>query len=82
MASIGIGGKGHSDSGDADRHGDMVAICDVDRLRLEAALKRFPGAKGFTDFREMLDKMGKSIDAVTVSTPDHMHAPASLMAMQ
>ncbi len=82
MASIGIGGKGDSDSRDAAKHGDMVAICDVDQNRLAGALKKFPGAKGYTDFRKMLDEMGKSIDAVTVSTPDHMHAPASLMAMR
>ncbi len=82
MASIGIGGKGDSDSRDAAKHGDMVAICDVDKNRLAAALKRFPGAKGYTDYRKMLDEMGKSIDAVTVSTPDHTHAPASLMAMR
>ena len=82
MASIGVGGKGHSDSNDAAKHGDMVAICEVDKNRLAKGLKRFPGAKGYTDYRKMLDEMGKSIDAVTVSTPDHMHAPASLMAMR
>ncbi len=82
MASIGVEGKGHSDSNDAAKHGDMVAICEVDKNRLAGALKRFPGAKGYTDFRKMLDEMGDSIDAVTVSTPDHMHAPPSLMAMR
>ncbi len=82
MASIGIGGKGDSDSRDAASHGDMVAVCDVDKKRLAGALKRFPGAKGYTDFRQMLDEMGSKVDAVTVSTPDHMHAPASLMAMR
>ncbi len=82
MASIGIGGKGQSDSQDAANHGDMVAICDVDKNRLSGALKRFPKAKGYTDFRKMLEEMGRSIDAVTVSTPDHMHAPAALMAMR
>lgn len=82
MASIGIGGKGGSDSADAAKHGNMVAVCDVDKGRLAGALKRFPGAKGFTDYREMLTQLGDSIDAVTVSTPDHMHAPASLMAMR
>ncbi|MHB8897853.1 MAG: Gfo/Idh/MocA family protein [Thermoguttaceae bacterium] len=82
MASIGTEGKGHSDSDDAAKHGDMVAICEVDKNRLAEGLKRFPKAKGFTDFRQMLDEMGKSIDAVTVSTPDHMHAPASLTAMR
>ena len=82
FASIGIGGKGSSDSGDAGNAGDMVAICDTDEGRLEGAAKRFPKAKQFTDFRKLLEEMGKSIDAVTVSTPDHTHAPASLMAMR
>lgn len=82
MASIGVEGKGHSDSNDAAKHGDMVAICEVDKNRLAGALKRFPKAKGYTDYRKMLEEMGGSIDAVTVTTPDHMHAPASLMAMR
>jgi len=83
MASVGIAGKGSSDSADAGRHGEMVAICDADENRLNAAgEKRFPKAKRFTDFRKMFDEMGDSIDAVTVSTPDHNHAPAALMAMR
>jgi predicted dehydrogenase len=82
MASIGIGGKGGSDSEDANRAGDMVAICDVDKKTLKDNGRRFAKAKQYTDFRKMLDEMGKSIDAVTVSTPDHMHAPAALMAMR
>ncbi len=82
MAAIGVEGKGHSDSDDAAKHGDMVAVCEVDEKRLAGALKRFPGAKGYSDFRKMLDEMAGSLDAVTVSTPDHMHAPCSLMAMR
>jgi predicted dehydrogenase len=82
MASIGIGGKGSSDSGDAGSMGDMVAVCDTDENTLNGAGKRFSKAKRYTDFRKLLDEMGKSIDAVTVSTPDHTHAPAALMAMR
>ena len=82
MASVGIGGKGSSDSGDAGNSGDMVAICDTDEKRLAGAAKRFPKAKPYTDFRKMLEEMEGSIDAVTVSTPDHTHAPAALMAMR
>jgi predicted dehydrogenase len=82
MASVGVDGKGQEDSGDAARSGNMVAICDVDDVKLAAAARRFPKAKQFNDFRKMLDEMGKSIDAVTVSTPDHNHAPAGLMAMR
>jgi predicted dehydrogenase len=83
MASVGVGGKGSSDSADAGRTGDVVAICDVDERRLNAAGEsRFPKAKRYTDFRKMLEEMESSIDAVTVSTPDHTHAPAALMAMR
>jgi predicted dehydrogenase len=80
---IGVGGKGSSDSGDAKRNGDVVAICDIDDNTLEkAATKSFPNAAKYNDFRKMLHEMGKNIDAVTVSTPDHMHAPASALAMR
>jgi predicted dehydrogenase len=82
IASIGIGGRGSDDTKDAAKNGDLVAICDVDEDILNAGKKRYPKAKTFTDFREMLDKMGKSIDAVSVNTPDHNHAAASLMAMR
>jgi predicted dehydrogenase len=82
FACIGIDGKGESDTGDAKRHGNIVAICDVDDQRLGKAGDRYPKAKKFHDFRKMFDEMGKSIDAVTVSTPDHVHAVASAMAMR
>jgi len=82
MACIGVGNKGSSDAQDAGQHGDVVAVCDVDDRFLRGAMKRFPKAKPFHDFRKMLDKMRDSIDAVTVSTADHCHAPAALMAMR
>ncbi len=83
FASIGIDGKGASDSEDAGRSGDMVAICDVDDNKLNTAgQRRFKKAKKFNDYRKMLDEMGKSIDAVTVSTPDHVHAVAAAMALK
>ena len=83
IASIGIGGKGDSDSDDAGKSARMVAICDVDENRLNAVGEgKFRQAKRYTDYRQMLDEMRGKIDAVTVSTPDHMHAPISLMAMR
>jgi predicted dehydrogenase len=83
FACIGVGGKGASDSSDAKRHGDVVAICDVDNDTLEkAGSKSFPKASKYNDFRKLLDEMGKNIDGVTVSIPDHMHAPVSAMAMR
>ena len=78
---IGIGGKGSSDSADAKRTGDVVAVCDIDDEILGKGKAAFAGAEQFHDFREMLDKLGDKIDAVTVSTPDHNHAVAALYAM-
>ncbi len=82
FASVGIGGKGDSDTKNAADLGDIVAICDVDALRLKGAGRKFKVNDTFVDFREMLDKMGDKIDAVNVSTPDHTHAPAAVMAME
>jgi predicted dehydrogenase len=82
FACIGVGGKGGSDSADCAEHGNVVAICDVDSDTLASAgNKRFPNAKRYTDWRKMLDEMGSGIDAVTVSTPDHMHAVATAAAL-
>ena len=87
FAAVGTSGKGSSDSADAAANGDMVAVCDPDDIFLNAAEKKFTTPDGkkpkkYTDFRKMLDEMGKKIDAVTVSTPDHVHAMASVMAMK
>src|SRR5918998_1416176 len=82
FACIGIGGKGDSDTRDAGRHGEIVALCDVNDDRLQKMAKKFPNAKKYYDYRKMLEDLGEKIDAVTVSTPDHSHAPASAMAMQ
>jgi predicted dehydrogenase len=82
IACIGVGGKGDSDSSDAGKYGKIVAICDVDDDFLAKKAKEFPKAKTYFDYRKMFDEMGKSFDAVTVSTPDHHHAVASLTAMK
>ena len=82
VAGIGVGGKGASDvSGSAGAGCNIVALCDVDQKRAAGTFKKFPKARRYTDFRVMLDNQ-KDIDAVTVSTPDHVHAPASVMAMK
>jgi predicted dehydrogenase len=84
VACVGIGGKGDGDSGNAAQFGNIVAICDVDRGRLEGKEKKdgFQKAKKYTDFRELFDKHKDEIDIVTISTPDHMHAAVTLMAMR
>jgi predicted dehydrogenase len=84
VASIGVGGKGGSDSDNAAQFGRVVAICDVDRKTLEnkGNSDKFKEAERFTDYRELFAKHGKNIDICTVSTPDHMHAPVTLDAMR
>jgi hypothetical protein len=82
VACIGVGGKGDSDSNDAGKcGGNIVAICDVDTNTLDKKSKQFPNAKRYQDYRKLLEEMGKDIDAVTVSTPDHNHGSAALRAM-
>ncbi|GIW80032.1 MAG: oxidoreductase [Gemmatales bacterium] len=80
--NIGIIGVNHR--GKANINGvkseNIVALCDVDDRYLEEAKQRFPKAKVFNDWRKLNED--KTIDAVVVSTTDHTHAPASLMAMQ
>ncbi len=72
---------------------DIVAMCDVDQRSAATSapnrrnppgdsLARYPHAKKFLDYRRMLDRMGRQIDAVVISTPDHIHAPASITAMR
>ena len=81
LGGIGAGGKGGSDiGGSADAGAKVVALCDVDESRAKKSRERFPDAKFYQDFREMLAKE-KGLDAVTVSTPDHAHAPAALEAI-
>ncbi|MHB9064603.1 MAG: Gfo/Idh/MocA family protein, partial [Pirellulaceae bacterium] len=84
VACIGVGGKGSSDSDNAAEFGNVIAICDVDRNTLESKgnSTRFKNAEKFTDYRELLDKHGKNLQIATISTPDHMHAPATLAAMR
>ena len=83
-AHIGVGNMGGSDLQAISSHSsvDVVALCDVDSINLAKAHKLHPGARVFFDYRAMLDEMGDEIDAVIVSTPDHTHAPASLLAME
>ena len=81
IAAIGVGGRGADDlTGVASEN--IVALCDVDQNNLRNAAKRFPVAKLYADFRKMLAEMDKQIDAVVVGTPDHMHAPVGVMAME
>ncbi|MEN9790413.1 MAG: hypothetical protein RLZZ63_71, partial [Gemmatimonadota bacterium] len=81
IACIGVGGMGFSDvRGVAGEQ--LVAFADVDDRSAERAYRAYPSVKRYRDFREMLEKERNNIDAVTVSTPDHTHAVAAMMALK
>src|SRR5438132_6735031 len=93
IAAVGVGGKGWQDINETSK-GDaahVVAFCDVDmgpgRRAKRAgsgyagAAEKWPDAQRYTDWREMLDKEGKRLSGITVSTPDHMHAPVTMTAL-
>ncbi|MFN8253613.1 MAG: Gfo/Idh/MocA family oxidoreductase [Ferruginibacter sp.] len=83
VAGIGAGGKGESDINEFFKSGraDIAFLCDVDERQAAASRKRFPKAKFYKDYREMLEKEHKNFDAVSVSTPDHNHAVQAIAAM-
>jgi len=81
VACIGVGGKGFDNVRNVSTE-NIVALCDVDKKRAADAFELFPQAKRYGDFRRMLDQEGKNTDAVVVTTPDHVHIPASVMAMK
>lgn len=83
-AHIGIGGMGSADLKSITSHPDVlvVGLCDVDSNAIRKASEIHPNAKTYKDYRVMLKEMANEIDAVIVSTPDHTHAPASIMAME
>lgn len=80
IASIGSGGKGYFDIMNFKRE-NVLATCDVDWKSAEECFYRLPDAKRYKDYRKMLEELTE-LDAVTISTPDHTHAPAAYMAMQ
>ena len=80
IAGVGCGGKGSSDIGGVSSE-EIVALCDVDFARAAGTFRKYPGAKRYKDFRQMLIEMDDEIDAVVVSTPDHMHFPPAIMAV-
>ncbi|MBA2291691.1 MAG: Gfo/Idh/MocA family oxidoreductase [Gemmatimonadales bacterium] len=83
MGSIGIGGKGESDITGMVKAGvSVAALCDVDWRQGRKSFGRYPDAKRFKDYREMLDTMGSELDVITISTPDHVHAAATMAALR
>lgn len=80
LAAIGVGNKGwHNVEQLAGQN--FVALCDVDADFLAKAAAKYPAAKQYRDYRKLLDGEAKNIDAVVVSTADHMHAPATSAAL-
>ena len=83
MAGIGCGGMGGGDIGTFTKLGaNFVALCDVDETRAAGTFNAHPTARRYKDFREMMDREAKNIDAVTVGTPDHIHAVAAMAAIK
>src|SRR6185436_17830371 len=83
VAGIGIGSRGGADVGEVAGLGhNFVALCDVDDKYAAKEFAKYPKAKQFKDYRVMLDKMGKEIDAVVIGTPDHTHAVIAMEAMR
>lgn len=84
VAGIGVGGKGRSDlsSFAENSNVNIVALCDVDDRQAVESRKAYEKANYYHDFRKMLESEGDTIDAVSVSTPDHMHAVCAYAAME
>ncbi len=80
VAGIGVGGMGKSNLSQLEME-NIVALCDVDHAYAAETFKKYPQAKVYRDFREMLDKE-KGIDAVMIATPDHTHAVIAMEAMR
>lgn len=83
IAGIGAGGKGESDLAEFAKspNVNIVAMCDVDDRAAAKSRERFPKATYYKDFRKMLQAEKNNIDAVSISTPDHTHAVATMAAM-
>ena len=83
VAGVGIGGVGHGQIQACAHAGfNVTVLCDVDDVLARRTFQKFPQAKRYRDFREMLDKEGDKIDAVYCGTPDHTHAIISLAALR
>ena len=82
IASIGAGTRSQAILPGAAVTENIVAICDVDEVRAARTFGMYPKATKYKDFRQMLDKEDKNIDAVMIATPDHNHTPTALLSMQ
>lgn len=81
LVSVGVNGRAAENLKGVSTE-NIIAFADVDSNSLERALKLYPGARTYRDFRMMLEREGDKIDGVVVSTPDHTHAVAASMALR
>lgn len=83
VAAVGVNGMGWSDLSNVGSHDAVkfTAFCDIDENRFDRAAAAFEGVRQWQDYRRMFDAVANEIDAVIVSTPDHMHAPIAMQAM-
>jgi Oxidoreductase family, NAD-binding Rossmann fold/Oxidoreductase family, C-terminal alpha/beta domain len=82
IAAIGLGTRGPAILVGAAATENIVALCDVDEVRSARGFAEYPKATKYKDYRKMFEAEGKNIDAVMIATPDHMHTPVALLAMQ
>ena len=84
VAAVGVNGMGWADLSSVGSHAKVkfVGFCDIDAGRFDKVDAQFPGVKHFADYRILLTELADKVDAVIVSTPDHMHAPVAMMAMK
>jgi predicted dehydrogenase len=81
IAAIGVGGMGGGNL-EACQTENIVSLCDVDDNYAAGTFSKYPNARKYKDFREMLDKEDKNIDAVVIATPDHTHAVIAMACMK
>lgn len=84
VAAIGVNGMGWADLSNIGKHAKVkfVGFCDIDAGRFDKVDAEFPGVTHYADYRKLLSELGDKVDAVIVSTPDHMHAPIAMQALK
>jgi hypothetical protein len=82
VAAIGCGGQGGVDLNDVAKTENIAALCDVDDSRAAVNFAKFEKPPKYKDYRKLLDREGKNIDAVTIGIPDFVHATVALACMQ
>src|SRR5881628_3516586 len=82
IGAVGVGIRGPAILVGAAATENIVALCDVDEERSARGFAQYPNAKKYKDYRKMFEAEGRNLDAVMIATPDHMHTPVALLAMQ